>query len=114
MILYILIAFAAVILTAIAQVLLKYGANYSLKFTSKLKQYLNIYTISGYFLFYIVTIMNVYAYKFIPLKYAIILLPFTFIFITILSYIIFKEIPSRRQKISYIIIIIGIFFYNLK
>jgi len=110
---YFLVAFAAVILTAIAQILLKMGALKTPKQTLWVKQYLNQYVFIGYSLFLIVTVMNLYAYKFLPLKYAIVLLPFTFIFITMFSLLFFKEPISKRQFISYLIIIIGVAVYNL-
>jgi len=111
---YLFIAFAAVVLTAFAHVLLKLGATRNLKYSWRLKQYMNFYVCTGYLIFIFVTIMNVYSYKYLPLKYAIIILPFTFIFVTLFSIIFFKETIKKRQWISYILIIIGIVIYNLK
>jgi small multidrug resistance pump len=111
---FLIIAFAAVILTAVAQVLLKFGAVSSSKHSRWIKHYMNIYIFSGYGLFLTVTIINLYAYKYLPLKYAIILLPFVFIFVTLFSYFFFKETLTKRQLISYVLIIIGVVVYNLK
>ena len=110
---FFIIAFAAVILTAFAQVLLKIGAVRNAKFSTWIKQYLNIYVLTGYGIFFIVTIMNLYAYKYLPVKYAIIFLPFTFIFVTLFSFFFFKEELTKRQLISYFIIIVGVIVYNL-
>jgi small multidrug resistance pump len=110
---YLLIAFGAVILTSIAQVLLKLGALNNSKHSTWIRQYLNLYIFSGYGIFIIVTIINLYAYKFLPLKYAVILLPFVFIFVTLFSIFILKETFSKRKLISYLIIVIGVVIYNL-
>jgi len=111
--LYLIIAFIAVILTAFAQVLLKAGANRNKHHNQLIKQYINSYVISGYGLFLFVTVVNVYAYRILPLKYAIILLPFTLIFVTLFSMLFFKEALTTRQIISFLIILTGIIIYNL-
>ena len=111
--LYFFIAFTAVILTACAQVLLKAGANGNKHHNQLIKQYINIYVISGYGLFFFVTVVNVYAYRILPLKYAIILLPFTVVFVTLFSMLFFKETLTKRQIISFFIILTGIIIYNL-
>lgn len=108
-----IIAFIAVILTAFAQVLLKSGANMNRQNDSIVKQYLNLHVILGYSLFLIVTIINVYAYRILPLNYAIILLPFTFIFVTLFSVLFFKESLTKKQLISFLIIVSGVIIYNL-
>jgi drug/metabolite transporter (DMT)-like permease len=106
------IAFVAVILTALAQVLLKAGANKNRHHTGLAKQYLNFQVITGYTVFLLVTVVNVYAYRILPLKYAVILLPFTFIFVTLFSVLFLKEKMSKRQLISFLIILTGILIYN--
>jgi drug/metabolite transporter (DMT)-like permease len=111
--LYFLMAFLAVILTAFAQVLLKAGANRNKHHNNLVKQYFNIYVISGYGLFLLTTVLSVYAYRILPLKYAIIFLPFTFIFVILFSIFFFKEPLAKRQIISFLIILTGIIIYNL-
>lgn len=110
---FFVIAFAAVIFTAFAHVLLKLGAVRNLKHSTWIKQYLNIYVYTGYGIFLIVTVMNLYAYKYLPLKFNITLLPFVFIFVALFSFFFFKEALTKKQWISYILIIIGIVVYNL-
>ena len=107
------VAFLAVILTAFAQVLLKSGANRNKHHNQLLKQYLNRYVITGYGLFLFVTVVNVYAYRILPLQYAIVLLPLTIVFVTLFSILFFKETLGKRQLISFLIILTGIIIYNL-
>jgi drug/metabolite transporter (DMT)-like permease len=113
MVKYFLMAFFAVFLTAIAQILLKSGANYSLAVSVKIKRYINIYTLGGYFLFFTVTLINTYAYKYLPIKYAVTVLPFTYIIVTLLSFLIFNERFTKKQKLSYLVILIGVIVYNI-
>ena len=108
---YLCAAFA-VLLNTVAQVLLKVGAN---KTTDKslILKYLNGYVLLGYAIFLNVTLLNLYAYKYIPIKMAVIFVPFTFILIGLFSFVLLKEEISIRQLISSLIIIVGVVVYNL-
>jgi drug/metabolite transporter (DMT)-like permease len=113
MVKYIIISSIAVLLTAIAQILLKVGANKNRGSQSLIKQYLNIYIFAGYCVFFGVTVINLYVYKFLPIKLAVVFLPFVFIFVAVFSFLVFNETLTKKQLISYIIIIIGVVIYNL-
>ncbi len=109
---YFMVGLFAVFLTAIGQLLLKTGAQNGDK-GSPAKLFFNVYTLAGYFLFIIVTFMNVYVYKYLPLKFGVIFLPFTFIFVSLLSYLFLKERLSRTQKRGALVIICGVVLFNL-
>ena len=105
-------AFLAVALTAISQLLLKIGANRG-KSRHPVKLFLNPFTAIAYALFFIVTLLNLYAYKMLPLKCAVVVLPFTYILVGILSFIFLKEKMTRNQLIGAGIIILGVVLFNL-
>ena len=109
MLYYLTIGYIAVILTGIAQIFLKKGSSIQ---NSAFSMYLNYYTISGYIIMLCVTLLNLYIYKFIDVKYGVILLPFTFIIVNLLSYIILQERLNKKQIFGSIIILTGVIIFN--
>lgn len=109
---YYLAGFSGVLLTAFSQILLKIGAKKGEK-KRLIYSFLSCYTMTGYFFLFIVTLLNLYAYKGLPLKTAVILLPMTFILVTLLSFLILKEEFTKQQFIGAGFIIMGALFFNL-
>jgi drug/metabolite transporter (DMT)-like permease len=109
---YYLAGILAVVLNSFGQVVLKKGANSTVG-KPIMNNYLNIWTLSGYFLFIIVTILNLYAFRQLPLNSLVILTPLSFILIGILSKLFLQEKLTLKQIISSVFIIIGIIIYNL-
>ena len=109
---YYLIALSAVILTAFCQLLLKLGAIRH-RNNNSITLYLNFYTLPGYFFLLVAALLNTYAYRYIPLKAAVILVPNTFILVALLSYWILKEKISRNQLVGFSLIVAGIVVFNL-
>ena len=110
---YYLVAAIAALITAFSQLALKLGALYGNKKNSVLRSYLNPYTIIGYFLLFVVTLLSVYVFKYIDLKVSVVLLPMTFVFVTLLSFGVLKERFSRNNYIGSAIILIGIVVFSL-
>lgn len=110
---YYLVAIAAAVITAFSQLLLKLGALHGNKRGSLLFSYLNLNTIIGYCLLLVVTLLNVYAYKYIDLKIAIVLLPMVFVLVALLSFTVLKETFSNNDLIGSAIILVGIVVFNL-
>lgn len=108
---YIILGFTGSVLAAISQVMLKQGANKD-QGALKLAIYLNYYTATGYLLMILVTLINLYVFKYLELKYALIFFPTTFIAVILLSKVIIKERINKRDWITYIIIIIGVVIFN--
>ena len=109
---YYLILFLGALFTVIAQLLLKKGATF--KSTNNfLEIFLNKYVIAGYFLFVTVTVLNLYAFKEVPLILMVVINPIVQIFVITFSVIIFKEGFNKRQIKGFILIILGIIFFNL-
>ena len=110
---YYAIAVVAVFITAFCQILLKLGAMHGKKRNSLVFSYLNIYTTSGYFLLFVVTLMNTYAYTHIELKIATILMPSTFVLVALLAFTMLNEKISKNQLVGSAIIIVGIIVFNI-
>ncbi|MCF8295988.1 MAG: EamA family transporter [Saprospiraceae bacterium] len=101
-----------VILTAIAQVCLKLGANRSRR-KINMKLFFNRWTLSGYLLFFSVMLFNTYGFTKLPITTIIIFNPIVYILVAILSFAILKEKLTRSQLSGSIIIIVGIVIFSL-
>lgn len=113
MVKYYLSYILAIILTAISQLLLKFGANKGIK-KNIFFSFFNIYTLSGYSILLISTILSVFALQIIPLKITIMLLPLVYILVGFFSFIFLKESLSKNKLLGSIIIIIGIILFNFQ
>jgi len=110
---YYLVALSAVFLTSICQVLLKVGAMKGDRHQHWIWSYLNPYTVSGYFLLLVATVLSAYAYRYISLKSAMFLLPCGFVAVALLSHYFLNERFSRRQILASGTILVGIVIFNL-
>ncbi len=100
------------LISSFSQIMLKKSAQKT--YSSKIKEYFNPLVIIAYGLFFGCTLLSMYALKVVPLSMAPILEASGYIFVTILSYIFFKEKLTRKQFIGIILIIFGIVIYTLK
>ena len=108
---YYFAAFLSVFLTAISQLLFKLGANYASR-RSVFFVYINPYSLSAYTILLAVTLLSVYAYTKLPVKLAVVLLPFTYILVGLFSFLFLKEKITRTQLIGTGIIIMGICIFG--
>jgi multidrug transporter EmrE-like cation transporter len=101
----------SILLTSIAQILLKIGAN---KKSTNESIYLNRATMSGYGLFLVVTILSVLALKGIELKtfYAAVY-ALNFILVAIFSWKFLGESLSKKKVVGILLIALGIIVFNL-
>lgn len=109
---YIVLAAAAVALTAVSQMLLKTAAVRSAGWHF-VRRYLNLRVLSAYTIFIAVTMMNVYAYKYLPIKMVVLFLPFTFVLVLLFSMVFLGERMNRRQLQGALIILAGVVLYNI-
>lgn len=109
---YSCIMVGSVLLSSFSQILLKKSAQK--QYPSKLKEYLNPLVIFSYGLFFLCTLIAMYALKVVPLSMSPILEATGYIFVAILSYIFFKEKLTKKQLLGMILIISGIVIYTLK
>ena len=100
----------SVFISAISQILLKKSA--LKKYPDKIKEYMNLYVISAYLLFFLCTLLTVFCYKYVPLSVGTILQTAGYIFIPVLSYFFIKENIKLKQIIGIFIIIIGIVVFS--
>ena len=100
------------IMVATSQVLLKIGANrYGEQ--SVIRQYLNGFVLTGYVLFFLVTILNVYVFSILPLKMANLLLALGYVGVLVLSHFFLGERVERQRIIGVVLIALGIGLYVL-
>lgn len=109
---YSCIMVGSVLLSSFSQILLKKSAQK--QYPSKLKEYLNPLVVFSYGLFFLCTLITMYALKVVPLSMSPILEATGYIFVAILSYIFFKEKLTKKQLLGMILIISGIVIYTLK
>lgn len=107
----IIIYLCSVIISSFSQIMLKKSA--SIEHNSKLNEYLNIRVITAYGLFFISTLVTMYAYRIIPLSLGPILESSGYIWISILSYLFLKERISKMKAVGLVTIIVGILIYTV-
>ena len=110
---YYIVAISAVCITAFCQLLLKCGALHGKARNSLIRSYANLYTVTAYSLLLVVTLLNTYAYKYIELKIAVVLLPMTFIMVALLSFFVLGEKLTRNQMVGALLILGGTVVFNL-
>lgn len=110
---YYLFAFIAVFINAFAQLILKKGALVSKQKGGFVHLFLNPFSITGYILFLLVTLCNLFALKKIKLIEMIYIEPVNYLIVIIFSIIIFKEKVSKQQIWGISLIIIGMIIFNL-
>ncbi|MEF2920370.1 MAG: multidrug ABC transporter [Acutalibacteraceae bacterium] len=102
---------ATALASAISQILLNVSAKK--KYDKKIFEYLNPWVISSYAILAITLVANVYIMRFIPLKIAHVLAASTYVFVAILSRLVFKEKISVRNVIGLCILCVGIIVFIL-
>lgn len=103
--------FAGTFFTAVSQVLLKQSANRPHK--SAIYEYLNWRVILSYFLFFMVLLVNTWAFTKVEMKYGTVIDAFSYVFVMILSLVLLHEKFSKGRLIGNLIIIAGIIIYTI-
>ncbi|MBP9996670.1 MAG: multidrug ABC transporter [Lachnospiraceae bacterium] len=98
-------------ISSVAQIFLKKAAGRS--YSSWIKEYLNPTVIISYIVFFGATLLNVVAYKVVPLSLGPILEASSYIYVTIWGVTIFKEKMNIKKLIALMIIIAGIVVYAI-
>lgn len=110
-VLYIFIFIMSVVVASVSQVLLKTSAD--VEYEHWYQEYLNVKVIVAYALFFVSTLITVFAYKYVPLSLGPVLESSGYVFVTALGYFILKEKVSRRKLIGLLIIIVGIVLFSV-
>ena len=106
---YALLLVLSSLISSFSQILLKKSAGK--KYSSKLREYLNIPVITSYAVFFLCTLITMYSLKVVPLSMSPLLEATGYIFVTALSFLFFREIPEKKQLLGLMLILAGIAVY---
>lgn len=109
--LYLLLFLSAVFLAAISQVLLKKAALRPHK--NMIEEYTDWRVILGYVIFVGCTLLNILAYRGIPLSLGPVLEATSYLYVTVFGVVIFKEKLNAKKLLALALIIAGICVYAL-
>ena len=107
---YYFYAMLSIVLTGISQILLKIGARND---DTPLGVYLNPATLTGYFVFLLVTICSIFALQGLDLKLFYALASLNYVVVTMLSCIILKEGLGRNKVVAVCLIVVGVVVFNI-
>ena len=107
---YLLLWLFSVTISSVAQVMLKYAADKTYK--SRIYEYLNPIVIGAYGIFFLSTLLTMYALKFVSYTYSPIIESTSYIFIPVFGYFALKEKISKRRLIGIAVILIGILIFT--
>ena len=108
---YYFVALGAIILTAISQLLMKMGARSVSKISWRI--FFNGYTLTAYTTLLIVTLMNLYVFRLLPLKAMLIILPSTLLLVMFLSFWLLNERLTQRQIVGAVVVLLGVVVFNV-
>ena len=108
---YLLIWLFSVIISSFSQVLLKIAANKT--YPSRIREYLNPIVICAYGIFFLSTLLTMYALRVVPYSYSPIVESTSYIFIPVFGVLMLKERISRRRLLGIGIMLIGIIVFAL-
>lgn len=107
-----ILAYAAALLTALGQVLLKAGVHRH-RHLGWHRTYLNSASAGGYALLLAVTFLNMRAFAVLPFNYSAIVLPVTYLGVGLLSRLVFGERLNRTQSLGACLVLVGIAVFFL-
>ena len=105
------LAFLAVFVASVSQILLKQSAQTEHK--NIIYKFLNLRVLLGYALLFGTTIINVFAYRGVELKVTPMIESTGIIWVTILAVFLLGERPTKRAILSIIVTIVGIIVFSL-
>ena len=108
---YSVIYVTGVLISAFSQITLKASADRTYK--SRIKEYLNPLVITAYAIFFGCTLISMYALKVVPLSMSPVLEGTGYIFVTVLSFLFFKERLTIRQLAGMALVLGGIVIFAL-
>lgn len=112
---YYVVALFSGVLSAFSQVLLKAGSNRSLarEKQSFLGEYFNPYVIGGYGITLLCMLLMIYAFKGIPYKVGPALETLVYLYVMVLSRVIWKERITLKRLIGNLLIVCGVMIFSL-
>lgn len=98
-------------ISSVSQAMLKKSA--MSEHDSKLKEYLNPWVISAYALFFLTTLICIIAYRVVPLSFGPVLESTSYLYVTVLGALLFKERITKWKILALAFILVGIAIYAL-
>lgn len=106
---YVGIFLLSVFLSSVSQTILKKSATEMHE--NAMKEYLNLKVVLAYGIFFVSSLITVWAYRYIPLSVGTVLESCGYIFVTVLGYIFLKEHISKRKLVGICCIFVGILIF---
>lgn len=106
---YFVLAVLSVVIAGFSQILLKKGA--MREYSSFIREYLNGYVITGYFMMFISLFITMLAYRGMDFMNVPVIEAVGYILVPVLSFLFFKEQFTRKKVIGICLILNGIFIY---
>lgn len=108
---YVVVFLFSVFISSISQILLKKSAEK--KYNNLISEYLNPRVVFSYGMFFLSTLLTMYAYKGVPLSFGALLEAAGYIYVPILSYFFLDEKITALKMIGAVFIILGICCYSM-
>ena len=108
---FLLVALCSVVIASFSQVMLKLGAGK--KYSSKIREYLNFYVITGYGMLFVSMILTIVAYSRLSYLSVPVVEAVGYVLVPVLSYFIFKEKLTGKKILGILFILAGIIIYYL-
>ena len=108
---FLLLALLSVVIASFSQVMLKLGAGKT--YNSKIREYLNVYVITGYGMLFVSMVITIVAYSHLSYLSVPVVEAVGYVLVPVLSYFIFKEKLTKRKILGILFILTGIVIYYL-
>ena len=108
---YILLFLFSVLISSVSQIILKKSAN--VQHESMIKEYLNVRVISAYALFFLSSLLTLFAYRGVPLSMGPVLETTGYIWVTLLGLFWLKERVNAKKWLGLGLIVIGILVFSI-
>ena len=108
---FLLLGLLSVVIASFSQVMLKLGAGKT--YSCKIREYLNLYVITGYGMLFVSMILTIVAYRGLSYLSVPVIEAVGYVLVPVLSYFVFKEKLTRRKIMGILFILAGIFVYYL-
>ena len=108
---YVSLLILAVLVSSISQIILKKSSSKTYK--SIIKEYLNVYVITGYGLMVLSTVLVVLGLKGVPYKNEPIIESLGYLFVMILSNRLLGEKITKKKVLGNVLILVGIAVYYI-
>ncbi|MCI8376021.1 MAG: EamA family transporter [Lachnospiraceae bacterium] len=106
---YFLLMLGSVLVASFSQLLLKKGAQN--QYANVIREYLNVWVVSGYALMVASTLLTILAYRGLDYKNGPIIESLGFAFVLILSRLFFGEKITKRKVLGNVLIFAGILIF---